>query len=253
MPFPALRSRLLLLLLLLFLSAAGQANARIDPVADEAVAAVMKLRSRPEYTWELSTLKPGDPSLPAQPRTVRGAMTSSGEMIVEQIWPDGLILETISRRDGTAVIRTPDGWFSKAELEQLSKRPKRGQSKWIWFALNALDPTTPEEQLTHMLNDTTSCERNGDTIDGVLSERGASFWLGSGRMVPHATGKLQIRLRDGFIRECRLSVEGEQPLDDTGARSMHISFESALTFNYSASPPAIAEEAKRKLDEARRR
>lgn len=248
MASPALRNRLLLLI---FLLATGSAEARIDPIADEAVAAVMKLRSRPEYTWEISILKPGDPSQPAQPRTIHGAMTGSGEMIVEQIWPDGLVLETISRRDGTAVIRTPDGWFSRAELEQLSKRPKRGQSKWIWFATEALDLMTPEEQLTRMLNDTTSCERNGDIIDAVLSERGASFWLGSGRLMRNATGKVQIRLRDGFIRECRLSVEGEQPLDTNGTKSTHIAFESALTFNYSATAPAIAEEAKRKLDEAR--
>jgi hypothetical protein len=250
MPFPALRS---LLPFLFFLSATVSANARIDPIADEAVAAVMKLRSRPEYTWDISILKPGDPSLPAQPRTVHGAMTGTGEMIVEQIWPDGLVLETISRRDGAAVIRTPDGWFSKAELEQLSKRPKRGQSKWLWFATEALEPMTPEEQLTRLLNDTTSCERNGDIIEGVLSERGASFWLGSGHLVRNATGKVQLRLRDGLVRECRFSVEGEQPLDGAGAKSQHISFESVLTFNYSASPPAIAEEAKRKLDEARRR
>lgn len=240
------------LVLLVSLSAAGLANARVDPIADEAVAAVMKLRSRPEYTWEISTIKPGDPSLPAAPRTARGAMTASGEMILEQIWADGLVLETISRRDGTAVVRTPDGWLSRTELEQLSKRPKRGQSKWLWFATEALDPMTPEEQITRMLNDTTSCERTADGIDAVLSERGASFWLGSGRLVRNATGKVKIRLRDGFIRECRLSVEAEPPQDTNGTRSSHIAFEISLTFNYSTSAPAVAEEAKRKLDESRR-
>lgn len=249
MPAAALR----IFPLFIFLFSVVGAQARIDPVADEAVAAVMKLRSRPEYTWEISTLKPGDPSLPAPPRTIHGAMTDSGEMIVEQIWADGLVLETISRRDGTAVIRTPDGWFSRAELEQLSHRPKRGQSKWIWLATEALDAMSPEEQLTRMLNDTTSCERNGDTINGTLSERGASYWLGSGRLVRNATGKVQIRLRDGFIRECRLSVEAEQPVDTNSPRSTHLSLESVFTFNYSASAPAIAEEAKRKLDESRRR
>src|SRR5689334_24872029 len=78
--------------------------ARATP-ADEAVAAVMKLRARPEYTWEISTTKPGDPDSLPPPRTVHGAMTDNGEMIVEQIWADGLTLESVSRRDGTAVVR----------------------------------------------------------------------------------------------------------------------------------------------------
>ncbi|MEO7412326.1 MAG: hypothetical protein ABIZ81_03125 [Opitutaceae bacterium] len=248
MPFFA--SRILLLLL-----APSILNASAVPslIADEAVAAVMKLRSRPQYTWDISTIKPGDPSLPPQPLTMRGAMTSSGEMWIEQIWPDGLLLETVSRRDGTSVVRTPEGWFSKTELDQLSREPRRGQFKWLWLATEAFEPMTPEEQLTRMLNESTSWVRRSDIIDVTLSERGASYWLGSGRMVPNATGKVELRLSNGLIRECRLIVDGETLPSSAGAKSSSISFERVLTFDYSASAPVIAEEAKRKLDEAVRR
>jgi hypothetical protein len=226
----------------LFLTAA---SAQTNP-ADQAVSAVMKLRAQPEYTWEVSMPKSGDPSLPAPARTVRGAMTDSGEMVVEQIWADGLVLESVSRKNGVAVVRTPEGWLTKTDIDKLLARPKPGQSKWIWFANEALEAATPEEQLTQLLNDSTGWERKGDVITATLTQRGASFWLGSGRLVPNATGKMQLRLHNGFVQECRFSAEGDQP--QGASRSSPITIEYIFTFNYSARAPSIAEEAKRKLD-----
>jgi hypothetical protein len=236
----------------IFLSATVLFSIRMPAAepADEAVSAVMKLRTRSEYTWDVSTGKSGE--WDSLPRTKHGAMTSTGEMILEQIWPDGLVLETITRPNGAAVVRTPDGWYTKSELNELSRKPKRGgsQSKWLRFATDAFEPPTPEEELTHLLNDTTSCERSGDNLDATLSERGATYWLGSTRLVPRATGTVHLRLRDGLIRECHIVAEGEQPVDYAGTNFRPVAFESTLTFNYSASAPPIPSEAKQKLDAA---
>lgn len=243
MPLPLLRLVPFLLSPLIL-----SAGVTPSPIADEAVAALMKLRSRAAYTWEISTLQPGDPALPAPPRTVRGAMTNTGDMQIEQTWLDGLVLETVSRRDGTTVLRTPEGWFSKRELTQFTTGAMKREPKWLALALEAGEPMTPEEQITRLLNDSVAWERRGHLIDMTLSERGASYWIGSGRLVPNATGRVQLRLENGLIRECRLIVEG----DSSGAKPSKISFETVLTFDYYRSPPPIAEEATRKLAEAGR-
>lgn len=221
--------------------------------ADEAVAAVLKLRTRSEYIWDVSTTKPGEWPNPA--RTKHGALVSSGETILEQIWPDGLVLETVMRPDGAAVVRTPDGWYTKAELATLSRRPKRGstQGKWLSYATDALESTTLEEELTQLLNDAKAYERSGDEITATLTERGASYWLGSRRLISKATGTIYLRLQDGLIRECHTTAEGEEPTNASGTEFRHVAYESRITFNYSVLPPPIAAEAKLKLDALSRR
>jgi hypothetical protein len=246
--FPSLRLMRLPLLRILFpFIALFAGSLRADP-ADDAVAAVLKLRSRGEYIWDVSTTKPGVYFNP--PRTKHGGVTSNGETVLEQIWADGLVLETVIRPDGSSVVRTPDGWFTKAELENLSRRPKRGSNsgKWLHLAADALEPMTLEEELTHLLNDSTAYERDGDTITATLSERGATYWLGSTRLIAKATGTVRLRLQDGLIRECRITAEGEETTNSTGTEFRHVAFESVITFNYSVTPSPIAIEAKQKLD-----
>src|SRR5258708_4032727 len=80
--------------------------ARAEP-ADEAVEAVLKLRTQRGYSWDVSTGKGGVTGQPKLPRTKHGTVTAEGEMYLEQIWPDGLVLETVVSRDG-AVVHTPD-------------------------------------------------------------------------------------------------------------------------------------------------
>jgi hypothetical protein len=235
------RSGLWFLLLLPF------GNVRADPAAD-AVAAVLKLRSQPGYSWEVSTTKPGT-AFPAPARTKRGAMTATGEMILDQTWPDGRTIETITRRNGAAVARTSEGWKTKNELSALSRTARRGSpdASLLRLTLSAFDSGTPEEELTRLLNDAKDYVKTGDKIEAVLTDRGASYWLGSNRLIPGATGKVQLRLRDGLIRECRINATGER--NGNGGDSTPLAFECVMTFAYST-PPAIPLEAKLKLDES---
>ncbi|MEO6568674.1 MAG: hypothetical protein ABIO94_07905 [Opitutaceae bacterium] len=122
--------------------------------------------------------------------------------LIEQTWPDGLVLETVTQRDGATVVRTPEGWFSKRELEQRSTDPRRIQPKWLALAVEALDPVSPEEQLPRLINESVAWERRSGAIETTLSQRGASFWFGSGRLVLNATGRVQLHLGNGLIREC---------------------------------------------------
>ncbi|HEX2852640.1 MAG TPA: hypothetical protein VHO24_05330 [Opitutaceae bacterium] len=219
--------------------------------ADDAVAAVLKLRSQPGYSWDVTIGKPGS-SAYSPPRTKHGAMTSEGEMVVEQIWPDGRTVEIISRSDGAAVVRATKGWATKRELSDVSRTAKRGSSEasWLKVALAAFEFMTPEEELTRLLNEAKNYTRAGDKIEAELTDRGASFWLGSARMIPDATGTLNLRLRDGLIRECRISAEGDKNMGTTvGSKTTSIAFECHMTFSYST-PPAIPFEAKQKLNDA---
>ena len=110
-----------------------------------------------------------------------------------------------------------------------------------------------EEELTQLLNDATSYERSGDEITATFTERGATYWLGSRRLIPKATGRIYLRLQDGLLRECRISAEGQEPTNATGTEFRPVAYESRITFNYSVVPPTIASEAKQKLDSLSRR
>ncbi len=83
----------------------------------------------------------------------------------------------------------------------------------------------------------------------VLTPRGASFWLGSGRQLANTSGTLHLRLRGGLIREFRITAEGEKAAGRDGSDRVHVEFESTTTFSY-ARPPAVPFEAKQKLNEA---
>ena len=216
-------------------------------VADEAVEALLNLRKQDGYSWEVSTAKGGVNNLSQLPRTKHGSINAAGEIYLEQVWPDGLVLETVVRRDG-AVVHTPDGWYTKSELSNFSRQTKRGtpQSPWFRYALNAFEITTPEEELTRMLNDAKDYARVGDKIEALLTERGATYWLGSTRLIPNATGHVSIRLRNGLIRECRISAEGEMPNGPTG-NTKHVEFEIAFIFDYTGGSFAVPYEAKQKL------
>lgn len=237
-------------LALFFLSFISAAASQADP-ASEAVSAVLKLRSQPGYSWDITTTKPGS-SISVPARTKHGSIAGTGEMMLEQIWPDGRSVETIIRPDGTGVVRATDGWKTKSELLALSRTTKRNQPEFSWLqrALESLEADTIEEDLTRLLNEAKDYERSGDKITAVLTDRGASFWLGSARMIPGATGSLQMRLRDGLIRECRISAEGDKNMGaKVGSTTTHVAFECTMSFSYS-SPPLVPYDAKQKLNEA---
>jgi hypothetical protein len=225
---------------------------RAEP-ADDAVDAVLQLRKQNGYAWEVSTSKGGVAGQPKLPRTKRGSVNAAGDIYLEQVWPDGLVLETVIRRDG-AVVHTPDGWFTRNELSDISRQAKRStpRSPWLSLALASLDSLTPEEELTRMLNDAKDYERDGDKIDAVLTERGATYWLGSARLIPNATGEVHIRLRNGLIRECRIVAEGEKPAGAVAGHTSttHVEFETTITFDYSGGATVIPYEAKQKLKQA---
>lgn len=227
-------------------------NLRADPAAD-AVAAVLKLRSQPGYSWDVSTNKPGT-SVFVPPRTKHGSITAEGEMVLEQIWSDGRTVETIIRPNGAAVVRTTKGWATKKELTDLARTAKRGSSEasWLKVALASFECMTPEEELTRLLNEANNYSRTGDKIAAELTDRGASFWLGSARLIPDASGTFQLRLRDGQIRECQIRAEGDKNFGATaGSKTTAVGFECNMTFSYST-PPSIPFDAKQKLNEAGR-
>lgn len=221
--------------------------------ADDAVAAVLKLRSQPGYSWDVTINKPGT-SVYNPPRTKHGAMTPEGEIVMEQIWPDGRTVETITRRDGASVVRTTKGWATEKELAELARTAKRGspEASWLKVALSTFDAMTPEEELTRLLNEARDYTSTGDKIEAQLTDRGASFWLGSVRLIPDASGNFSLRMRDGLIRECRISATGDKNLSATaGSKTTGVLFECTMTFSYST-PPYIPFEAKQKLNEAGR-
>jgi hypothetical protein len=235
---------------LLFLLVNSFPALHADP-ADEAVAAVLKLRAQPGYSWDVSTSKPGS-SVSVPPRTKHGSITATGEMMLELIWADGRSVETIIRPDGTGVVKATDGWKTKNELMALSRSAKRGgpESSWVRLALASLECKTVEEELTRLLNEAKGYERTGDKISAVLTDRGASFWLGSARLIPDATGTLQLRMRDGLIRECRISAEGDRNMGaKIGSATTPVAFECTMTFSYST-PPSVPFDAKQKLNDA---
>lgn len=245
-PMHVLSVRPLLLLLTFVVSPALFA----DP-AKEAVAAVLKLRSQSGYSWEVTINQPGT-SAYNPPRTKHGAITSEGEMVLEQTWADGRTVELISRPDGAAVVRTTKGWATKNELSDLARTAKRGspEASWLKVALAAFDSMTPEEELTRLLNEAKAYTGTGDKIEAELTDRGASFWLGSARLIPDATGTLHLRLRDGLVRECHIHAEGNRSAGNTeGRKATPATFECAMTFSYST-PPSIPFDAKQKLKEA---
>lgn len=216
------------------------------PAADEAVEAVLNLRKQAGYSWEISTGKTGIESPSELPRTKHGAINAAGEIYLEQIWPSGLILETITTRDGT-VIHTPDGWYTRAELENFSRQGRRGpRSTWLRFALASLENVMPEEELTRMLNDSKDHARTGENIDALLTERGATYWLGSARLIPNAAGHVHLRLRNGLIRECRISAEGEFSGGSKGDTTRY-EFETTFLFDYTGGAFTIPHEARKKL------
>ena len=231
------------LLGLFLLAALVEGQARPD---EDAVAAVLKLRSG--YSWETAITQPGTAN-PPPPRTRSGSITAEGEVVVENTWPDGRVVRAVSRRDGAVVVQAETGWITRSQLAELSRTAKRNGSVTAWarLAVTALEAMTPEEELNRLLNDCTDYTQTGDRIEAVLTERGASFWLGSGRLIRRATGTMQLRLHDGLIRECHISVEGNKAVGPTGDGSAHVEFESTTKFNYSSSLP-VPDAAREKLD-----
>jgi hypothetical protein len=216
---------------------------------DDAVAAVLRLRSQGGYSWETTTTKPGV-TASTPPHTSSGSVNAGSEKVVENVWADGRVVRLVTRRNGAVVVHTEDGWISRAELAERVRTAKRGgpQAAWLRLAQEALEAMGPEQVLNRVLNDCGTCEQNGDNIDAVLTERGATYWLGSVRLVRQATGTLHLRLRDGLISEFRISAEADKPIGSSGTQSVHVEFESTTTFTYSP-PPPIPDEAKEKLDE----
>jgi hypothetical protein len=225
-------------------------NVQANP-EDDAVAAVLKLRGQQGYSWETITTRPGT-ATPAPPRSRSGAISADGDMAFENTWADGRVVRAVSRRNGDTVVRSETGWISKSELAELSRKRGSPQATWSRLAITSLEAMTPEEELTRLLNDCTSYTQSGDRIEAVLTERGASFWLGSGRLIRRATGTMHLRIRDGLIRECHISAEGNKVIGADGDKTVPVEFESTTTFNYSARPD-IPDEARQKLDALSRR
>jgi len=117
------------LLLALALFSASPAAVVMAAQPAELAMAMQNLRDQRSYAWEVIN---GDPGPVAQSQVtrrgtvtsiqqntsphVKGRVTSTGEMLLERDWPDGLQMTTFVSADGITVTQTPEGWMTNQEV-----------------------------------------------------------------------------------------------------------------------------------------
>jgi hypothetical protein len=204
-------------------------SAAVAPAAQppELAMAMQNLRDQRSYSWEVIN---GDPGPVAQSQTtrrgtvtsiqqstsphVKGRVTSSGEMLLECDWPDGLRMTTFVSTEGVTVTQTPEGWMTNQEvLDAIAdERARTNQvtDRLVWLRrADRPDIRRPDQDLEPFIKGGNVSEIAGDSYVARLRVRPDGWVIAANDDSQPAfdvTFTLNIRL--GVLRSYEVKIEG---------------------------------------------